>query len=152
MENTNAQEKTEEGEIDKVAEELNVGLPHVKLPTPIRLITLFTLIGGLSILGSVFADVVRPNTEEFGFYILRLFIGILAVATAYGIEQKKRWSLWLYGIIVVIGFFTNPLVTILPLLIFIYLYKRRKLFARSALDKIIHFLAFSIKLFFKKKK
>lgn len=141
----------EVGTVERVARELNVELPHTKLPTSLRLIALFTLIGGLSILGSIFADVVRPNSESFGFYMLRLIVGILAVATAYGIEGKKRWALWLYGVIVVVGLFINPFMTILPLCIFIYLYRERKFFAPSALDKILHFLVFSTKLFFKKK-
>ncbi|MEW6617032.1 MAG: hypothetical protein AB1333_01275 [Patescibacteria group bacterium] len=146
------EDEKEKGEVEELAEELNINLPSVGLPPSIKLIALFTLIGGLSIVGSLFADVVRPNAEGFGFYILRFIVGFLSLGTVHGMARKKRWALWFYGFIVIIGIFINPIISILPLGILIYLYKNRSLFEPSVFDKILTFFAFATKEAFKSKK
>lgn len=148
------QKTDNESGIEKIAKELNVALPSGQMPAPVKLIALFTLVGGLSIIGSIFADVVAPDSEKFGIYILRLIVGLLSVGIAYGIADKRRWALWLYGLIVITGFSVNPVVAILPLGILAYLYKHKELFRLSVFDKILNFLVFAIKetlgSFFKK--
>ena len=126
-----------ESEIEKAAEELHVELPAGNLPLPLKVIALFTLIGGLSIIGSIFSDVVRPGQLSVFAYLLRLGVGVLAVAIAYGIVRRHRWALWLYGLIVAVGLFINPVVASLPLAIAVYLYLHRKYLRPSFLDETL---------------
>ena len=115
-----------EKKIEKIARELQVSLPASGLPLLLRLIALFTLIGGLSIIGGIFADIVRPPTSTPHFYFLRVIVGVLAIAISYGIIERKRWALWLYAVVVLVGLFINPLVAILPSLILLYLFSKRQ--------------------------
>ena len=134
------EEKTEE-----IAEELEVNLPGIGLSIPLRVIALFTLIGGLSIVGSMFADIVNPDKTNVFAYLGRLFVGLMALTVSYGILHLKRWSLWLYGFIALIGLAINPAVAIFPVIVVIYLYRKRKLFSPSVLDFIIGNIYSSLK-------
>src|SRR5690606_16618272 len=98
----------EEEVAEKISEELNVNLPGQYLPLPIRLIAYFTLIGGLSIVGSLFSDIVRPQGENPIFYVMRIAVGVLAILIAYGILEKKRWAIWLYGVLALVALNFNP--------------------------------------------
>jgi len=138
-------EKIEEDAVEKVAEELKIQLPKTNLPTILKLIALFTLIGGLSIVGSVFADIVSPRTG-FGLYILRIFIGIAAIAVAYGIIERKRWAVWFYGFIVLLGLILNPAFALLPLAITVYLYFKRRLFEPSIFDRVANIILKELKV------
>ena len=113
---------------EDVSKDLNVILPIKEGPLLIRLIALFTLIGGLSIMGSLFTDIVRHVPTTLPLYALRVSVGVLAIAVSYGIITKKVWTIWLYGLIVLIGFFRNPLLSILPALVLIYLLNKRNYF------------------------
>lgn len=130
-----------EQEEDKVADTLNkefrINLPGQNLPTPVRIIAFFTLIGGLSIAGSLFADIVRPSGEHFGFFTLRIFAGAIAILTAYGIIEHKRWSIWLYGLFTLFALFSNPLLAIIPFGVVIYLYTQRSYFEKSIADNYL---------------
>lgn len=130
-----------EQEEDKVADTLNkefrINLPGQNLPTPVRIIAFFTLIGGLSIAGSLFADIVRPSGEHFGFFTLRIFAGAMAILTACGIIEHKRWSIWLYGLFTLFALFSNPLLAIIPFGVVIYLYTQRSYFEKSIADNYL---------------
>ena len=137
-------QKEAENSIEKVAREINVNLPLTNLPLPLKIITLLITIGGLSITASALTDVFNPNDIGLAFYLLRAIAGVTMLAIAYGLIKRRRWSIWIYGIIVVIGVFINPGVSILPLLILIYLYTKRAMFAESIFDKWANILASSI--------
>jgi hypothetical protein len=134
------EEKTEE-----IAEEMEVNLPGVGLSLPLRVISLFTLIGGFSIIGSMFADIVNPDKTNVFAYLGRLFVGLVAVTVSYGILHLKRWSLWLYGFIALVGLAINPAVAIFPVIVTIYLYKCRKQFEPSVIDFMIGNIISSLK-------
>lgn len=129
--------ETLESKAQKISEELEVNLPAKGLLLPIRLIALFTLLGGLSILGGAFADIVDSEKTELGIYVMRLIIGLLAVASAYGIIERERWAFWLYGIIVIVGLINNPWIAALPAIALVYLFIHRDLFNPSKLDKLL---------------
>jgi hypothetical protein len=129
---------TEESDIaDKVSQELQINLPGKFLPAPVRLIAFFTLAGGLSIVGSLFVDIVRPGKVDVFLYFFRILIGILAIGITYGIIERKRWAIWLYGLIAVISLFTNPVLAIVPAVVFIYLFYVRSIFTPSVIDNVI---------------
>jgi hypothetical protein len=130
---------------NKITEELEVNLPGKNLPIPIRLIAFFTLIGGLSIVGSLFADIVRPDDRDLFLYALRTAVGILAVVIAYGMIKKQRWCLWLYGLLALISLAENPFLSFIPITVLIYLYFERNIFAPFILDILISNIAFKIK-------
>ena len=129
------EEKTE-----KVAQELQINLPGSGLSLPIRFIALFTLIGGMSIIGSMFADIIDPSKTDIWKYLGRSVVGLFAIAVAYGIITAQRWSIWLYGLIVFIGLLINPAVALLPAVAVGYLIYRRDAFIPSRLDRGVEFL------------
>ncbi len=126
-----------EGKAEKIADELKVTLPASGSPLPLRLIALFTLIGGLSIIGSLFADIVKPPSNTPHFYFLRIIVGLLAIFISYEIIEKSKLAIWLYGIIVVVGLFINPIVSILPSLVLMYLIFQRHQFKSSIIDQFL---------------
>lgn len=125
-----------EKKIEALAGELEVKFPKGTLPFAIRIITLVLIIGGLSILGSVFTDFSIPKNGGFTLYVYRLITGIVFVVVAYGMYIRQRWAVWLYGTIVFIGLFLNFSLTIIPALLVIYLYTKRKLFVPCFLDDV----------------
>jgi len=125
--------KTEQA-INKAVKDLGVGLPITNAPITLKLIALATLAGGLSIIGSTLVDIVSPSPITGFFYILRLITGIMAITIAYGITEKKRWALWLYGFIVLISLVANPGLAILPGIILTYLFIHRAKFEPSLFD------------------
>lgn len=130
--------EAEEDEVaDKLNKEFKISLPGQNLPTPARLIAFFTLIGGLSIAGSLFVDIVRPNGEHVGLFALRILAGGIAILTAYGIIEHKRWSIWLYGLFTLFALFSNPFLAIIPLGVVIYLYTQRRYFDMSIADQYL---------------
>lgn len=132
--------ETEESSVEEgmreIAQDLQINLPKSQLQWPIRLIALFTLIGGLSIAGSSFADVFNPAEVGFLFYLLRLIASFLFIVIAYGLIKRKRWAIWLYGLLVLIGLFVNFAFSVFPALIVFYLYTQRRFFPPSALDRM----------------
>lgn len=112
----------------KVAGQLKVALPGGSLPLEIKLIALFTATGGLSIMGGIFGDVIRPNGIHLPTYLVRLVVGISMITISYGIVTRKSWSLWLYGLVVGIGLYVNFAAALIPLTAVIYLVFRRDLF------------------------
>jgi hypothetical protein len=150
-ENQESEDRGVDQEAEVVAQELNVNLPKVNLPLPIKLIAVFTLIGGLSILGGAFADIFNSNRVNISLYLLRLLGGVSFVGISYGIIKKRRSAVWLYGFLVIIGLFINPLFSFLPAAIVVYLYIKRKHFAPSVFDNLINWLLEKIGSNFKDK-
>ncbi|MEX1063998.1 MAG: hypothetical protein WED06_01515 [Candidatus Paceibacterota bacterium] len=130
-------EEEVEKEVEEVAKDLQINLPLGNLPLPIKLIVLFTLIGGLSIVGSAFADIFDSASVSLSFYILRLVAGLLFILIAYGLYRKQRWAIWLNALMVVIGFLINPILSLFPAVIVAYLYFKKDLFRASFVDHSI---------------
>lgn len=133
------EENSEEESVvaDKINQEFKVNLPGQNLPTPARFIAFFTLIGGFSIIGSLFVDIVRPTDEDISFFFLRVIAGVVAIATSYGIIEHKRWSIWLYGGFTLLAFSSNPFLSLIPLGVVIYLFIKREYFTPSPLDILL---------------
>lgn len=123
--------------IEGIAEKLNVNLPEGMLPMSIKIIALFVLIGGLSLGGSIFTNIFNPNSGEFSLYMLSLLAGIALIGASYGMIKQKRWALWILGVIVVFGVVRNPVFSIVPLLLLIYLYFQRRFFKPSFMDRAL---------------
>ncbi|MBI2013628.1 MAG: hypothetical protein HYS87_02270 [Candidatus Colwellbacteria bacterium] len=120
--------------VAEAAKELNIKLPLGTAPNALKLIALATLIGGLSIVGSSFIDVVNPGKTNLTLYMLRLLVGLIAIVSAYGLIEKERYSIWGYGAIVFVGAIVNPVLAIFPAIIATYLFTRRTEFKPSILD------------------
>ncbi|MBI2024620.1 MAG: hypothetical protein HYT03_00820 [Candidatus Harrisonbacteria bacterium] len=121
-------EKKTKEVVEKAAEKLQIPLPTGRGPLILKLIALLNLAGGLGITGSVLADVATTEMVNIVVYLVRLLVGLLAIAVAYGIIQKKLWSPWLYAGVVLIGLFTNPLLAIVPAIVTIYIFTQRDYF------------------------
>jgi hypothetical protein len=139
-----------EQKVQEVADELQVNLPKVNIPITLKLIALFTLIGGLSIIGSLFSDIIRPIDGGYAFYFLRIIFGVISIVIAWAILERRRLAIWLYGIIAFIGFFTNPVIAILPVIVAFYLYLKRDYFTPSIFDYAITYVVESIKILINK--
>lgn len=124
-----------EKKIEQVAGQLEVKLPKGSVPFTMRIITLILIIGGLGILGSVFTDFALPKNGGFGLHFYRLITGLAFLAVAYGLYIHQRWSLWLYGAIVLIGLFLNFSLAVIPAVLVIFLITQRKFFTPGVLDK-----------------
>jgi hypothetical protein len=111
-----------------IAKSLKVALPGGNLPIEIKLIALFTATGGLSLIGGIFGDVIRPTGTHLPTYLIRLVVGVSMILISYGIVTRKRWSIWLYALIVLAGLFVNFVAALIPLAVVIYLFFKRDLF------------------------
>ena len=125
-----------EKRIEAVAEKLDVKLPKIPLPLPIKIITLIIVAGSFSILGGIFTDFIIPNSGSNANHLYRLVIGLIFLLIAYGIYDRRRWALWLYGTIIFIGIFINFILAFIPTLIVIYLYTERKVLRPGYIDKL----------------
>lgn len=137
--------------VDRVSKELKIELPGGKSPSVIRLIAFFTLIGGIGIIGSLLTDIIDTESKPFYIYVMRLLVGFIAIAIAYGIIELKSWSIWLYGLIVLVALFINPLVAIFPLVVVIYLVTQRSKFTPFILDFFVAWGIVKTKSIFQKK-
>lgn len=126
MENTGKQK------VEKVTKTLNISLPFGSMPMPIRIITLLTTVGGLGIMGGVFADIVTPQEILLHFYLLRVITGAGMLVVSYGLVKKKEWSLWVYAGFSILGLLVNPVVAIIPTIITAYLYTHRDFFTSGS--------------------
>ena len=126
-----------EKKISEVAETLQVDIPNVRIPGTLKIVALFTLIGGLSIIGSLFVDIVRPSSISGLFYLLQIAVGVIAITAAYSIVKKSYMAFWLYALITALALYLNPVTAIVPGFVAIYLYKNRKLFKKTPLDTLI---------------
>jgi len=145
------QSDIEESQVaDRISKEFKVNLPGENLPTPVRLIAFFTLIGGLSIIGSLFVDIIHPAKVDVSFFILRTFAGVISIIIAYGIIEHKRWSIWLYALFTIFAVFSNPFLAIIPLGVVVYLYTQREFLYPSVADMYLAAGIEKIKSKFKK--
>jgi hypothetical protein len=105
------------------------------LPTPVKVIALLTSIGGLSITAGSLTDIIQPFAYfSLSFHLLRLVVGVSMLAISYALIKRQRWGVWLYGVIVLISFFVNPPLSLLPLAIVFYLYTQRGWLNPSIID------------------
>ncbi|MBU1000100.1 hypothetical protein KKE78_01720 [Patescibacteria group bacterium] len=144
MQPENLKTKSEET-AEKIAQEFRVNLPGENLPLPVRLTAFFTLIGGLSIIGSLFADIVNTGEKTAHVYLIRLIVGLFSLGISYGLIEKKRWAIWLYGFIAVVGLFINPLVALFPAVVVIYLIFKKDLFSPSIFDYVLFWAVVRVK-------
>ncbi len=131
--------QTEEKKVEEISKTLNISIPENNLPLPIRIISLLSALGGLSIVASILADIVSPQEMLLPFYILRLITGLLMLSIGYGMMKKREWSLWLYGGVSVVSFAINPVVALLPIGITIYLYHRRSFFSGGTPKELLKY-------------
>ncbi len=130
----NPKSEVEEG-IEEVAKDLKINIPEGSQPLPVKIIALFTLVGGLSVIGSTFSDIFSPSDISLGNYLLRLFAGFVFLLISYGIIRGELWSVWLYFLLVILGFFiSSAILLVVPLIIIAYLYTQRKFFRESFFD------------------
>lgn len=121
--------------VEDIAEHLAVKLPKQNLPLPMRIIMLVFVIGGLSILTSIFTDFVASDSSLV-LYIYRLMTGAAFLLIAYGLYERRRWSVWLYGLLVFVGLIINFFLALAPALLVAYLYTQRHLLAPSFMDRL----------------
>lgn len=131
-------EKKIEKTTEKVVDELEIRLPKTEgvLPFEVRLIMLLSLLGGLAIVGGLFADTFTFEKVNVLFYFFRLSMGLLLIFIAYALHKRRLYALWLFAMSVILGCVSNPLLSILPALIFLYLYTQRKKFKLTKTIKI----------------
>lgn len=132
-----------EKEVQKVTKVLHIPLPFGSMPLPMKVLTLLTSAGGLSIVASIFSDIISPQETIVFFYLLRIVTGLLMLTVAYGLIKRKVWSLWLYGGIAAISFFINPVLSLLPIGITIYLYLRRSYLNNGGSLKEVYILVYN---------
>ncbi len=80
-------------------------------------------------MGGIFGDVIRPTGIHLPTYLIRLVVGVSMISVSYGIVTKKRWSLLLYSLIVIVGLYVNFVAALIPLVAVIYLLTRGDLFS-----------------------
>lgn len=119
---------------DRISKEFKVNLPGQNLPTPMRIIAFFTLIGGLSIIGSLFVDIVHPSRVDVSLFILRTLAAVISITIAYGIIEHRRWAIWLYALFTIFALVSNPFLALIPFAVVIYLYKQREYLNPSVAD------------------
>ena len=145
MDNNNgASEKKIEGALEDAAKKLSINLPTGKSPLSLRLIAFLTLLVGVNLMAGTFSD---AKVHLF-VYISKLFLGFVAVLIAYGIIERKRWAIWLYGFLAIVMLMINPIISILPIMIVIYLYFQRGDFEISIFDIFAEFLIKEAKIAF----
>lgn len=123
-------ENKPENTLEKAAKELNISLPSKKVFLPFRVIAFVTLLAGINLIAGTFTDA----STNLAVYLLRIFLGLLALGIAYGILERKRWAVWLYGFLALALLFVNPVIAILPIAIVIYLNFKRNMFEISIFD------------------
>jgi hypothetical protein len=130
-------ERNVEQVVEQVADDLDIKLPSEKqFPFGIRLVILLTLLGGVAIVGNIFADSYSFQPISISFYIFRLIMGLLLVLIAYGLHQRRLFAIWILGFTTIISFISNPFLAILPIATLIYLYTKRKLLKQTKEIKI----------------
>lgn len=126
-----------EQSLERVARDLQTNLPKGKMPFLMKVVALLLLVGGLGISGSVLTDFISTEEIGFGYYITRLIVGFVMILIAYGLFRRRRWSLWLYALVIIVGLFVNLMLTLFPLAIFIYLYVHRKYLKTTLVEKAL---------------
>lgn len=131
----------EETVVEEVAEELNVNLPKVNLPLPMKIVALITLIGGLSLIASSFTNIFDSTQIPLKTYLLNLVAGFIFIVISYLLVKRQNLATWLYGLLVVIALFINWPLAVLPLILLVYLIFNRKYLYPSFMDRLYHLLA-----------
>jgi len=126
-----------EKKITEVAETLQVEIPKARISGLLKFIALFTLIGGLSIIGSLFVDIVQPERVSGLSYLLQIAVSAVAITAAYSILKKNYLAFWLFALITILALLLNPVTAVVPGIAAIYLYFNRPLFKKTKLDILI---------------
>ena len=126
-----------EKKISEVAKTLQVEIPKARISGSMKFIALFTLIGGLSIIGSLFVDIVQPERVSGFSYLLQIAVGVIAITAAYSILKKNHLAFWLFALITVLALIFNPVTAIVPGIVAMYIYSRRQSFKKTKLDHFI---------------
>jgi len=121
--------------IEGAAKELNVNLPDPDAPLAIRLVALLTLVGGLSAVGSTFAEMFNREPTDLVSYSLRIFAGGLFIIISYGLFRRERWPMWTLLILVGVAFFLNYISAVVPALLLILLFFEREYLKPSRFDR-----------------
>ncbi len=139
--------KEEERKIRKAAKELDINLPETRGPFGINLIALFFLVGGIALVGATFTDIFGLRTSAW-VVIFRTVVGAVSIFISYGLIKKLRWSLWLYGLLLIASIFFNPILSVLYVIVLVYLVAHKNVFKKGRLDSFLEdiwgkFLAFT---------
>lgn len=118
----------QEKEFNDVSKTLNIELPFGNIPLPMKVVAFLTSAGGLSILANMISDFLRPPDTSFHFYILRIIAGGAMIAVGYGILKKQEWSIWIYGALSLISIFINPVLSVIPVCVTLYMISQRSYF------------------------
>lgn len=128
--------KKQEKEFDKLSKTLNIVLPFGHVPLPIKIVAFLTSAGGLSILANIFSDFLHPSNTLIVFYFLRILAGLAMVIVGYGILKKQEWSIWIYGVLSLVSIFINPVLSIVPVTVTVYLISEHKYFNKGHLSDL----------------
>jgi len=128
--------KEEERKIRKAAEALDVKLPETRGPFGINLIALSFLIGGISSVGTTFTDIFGSRVNVWSV-VSRTIVGVVSLFVAYGLIKKLRWSLWLFGLLLIVSIFFNPVLAVLYVLVLVYLLTCKDIFKKGKLDNLM---------------
>lgn len=149
---TEEQNKELNREFNDITKTLHINVAFGNIPLPMKIIALLTSAGGLSIIASIFADIVRPNETILHFYLLRIVTGLVMIFVGYGIIKQREWSLLLYGMVSVASFLINPIASIIPILITLYLIWNKHYFVSGKIKWIYLLIKEKITSSFKKNK
>lgn len=145
--------RTTQKSLEKAAKDLNIEPPKSRESFGVRMLAYAMIVGGLSIIGSVFVSIFEPQ-HSFNTYtgtILRIGVGSFILLTAYGILKRRQWSLWGFGVLVAFSIFTNPTLALFLGGAFVFLLYHRRHFVKGAffLLGVLLFISFfrSIPLF-----
>lgn len=148
---TEQQEQKVEHEIEAVTETLHINLPFGNIPLPMKIVALLTSAGGLSIVASIFADIVRPQDTFIHFYLLRIVTGLVMIFVGYGIIKRREWSILLYGLVSIASLLINPIASVIPIVITIYLIWNKHYFVSGKIKWVFLFIKTKIENKFHKK-
>ena len=122
-----------ESKLEEIAEELQLIIPKSHKSMGVRVVALLSLVGGVGILSAAITDIFSYKVS----FIIRLAsgaTGFIFLAIAYGLIKKRRWAIWLWGLVSLVAAFSNPASAIILVAIFVYLWIKREDLRESPLD------------------
>ncbi len=121
---------------DEVVHTLHISLPFGHIPLSFKIIALLASAGGLSIVASGIADVVRTRSESNMEFLLFLISGLMMIAIGYGIIKKREWSLYLFILVLFLALIFNENAVAVALLtgVVVWLCDRREYFVSGKIN------------------
>lgn len=120
--------KRKEG-IEDVVEDLNIEPPGSAESYAVRLIAYTLVLGGVSVVGSVFTGIFEvPTYGILSGTLARIAFGCAIVLIAYGILKRRRWALLGFAGLVVLSAFFNPVLALFLAAALVFLLSHRKHF------------------------